>query len=76
MQRSQDISKAVEDLQQQYQFQTLLQDNKLDKNMKKALAIMFCASNTREKVNIDENIIDAEDYLDENKAEDNNLITD
>ena len=37
---------------------------------------MFCAGNTREKVNIDENIIDAEDYLDNNMAGDNNLATD
>ena len=37
---------------------------------------MFCAGNTRKKVNIDENIINAEDYLDDNMTEDNNLATD
>ena len=36
---------------------------------------MFCTGNTREKVNIDKNIIDAKDYLDNNIARDNNLAT-
>ena len=65
----------MEDLKQQHQFQILLQDNQLDKDMKKALAIMFYASNVK-KVNIDKNIIDAEDYLDNNIVENNNLATD
>ena len=37
---------------------------------------MFSAGNTKEKVNIDEDIIDAEDYLDDNMARDNNLSID
>ena len=37
---------------------------------------MFCASNAREEVNIDKSIIDAEDYLNNNMAEDNNLLID
>ena len=75
-QRSQDILKKVKDLRQQHQFQILLQDNQLDEDIKKALAIMFCAGNAREKVNIDKDIINAENYLDDNIAEDNNLATD
>ena len=53
----------------------MLQDNQLDKNVKKALAVMFCAGNAREKVNIDENIINAKDYLDNHIAGNNNLAT-
>ena len=37
---------------------------------------MFCAGNARKKVNIDENIINAEDYLDNYMAGNNNLATD
>ena len=37
---------------------------------------MFCVGNTREKVNIDEYVINAEDYLDDNIVKDNNLATD
>ena len=37
---------------------------------------MFCAGNAREEVNIDEDIINAEDYLDDNMTENNNLATD
>ena len=37
---------------------------------------MFCAGNARKKVNIDKNIINAEDYLNDNMAGDNNLATD
>ena len=76
MQRSHDISKGVEDLRQQHQFQTLLQDNQLDKDVKKALAVIFCAGNAREEVNIDEDIINTDDDLDDNMVADNNLATD
>ena len=76
MQRSQDIPKKMENLRWQHQFQTLQQDNQLDENIKKALAVMFCAGNAREKVNINEDIIDAEDYLNDNMAGNNNLATD
>ena len=41
---------------------------------KKALAVIFCASNAKKKINIDKDIINDEDYLDNNMAEDNNLI--
>ena len=54
----------------------MLQDNQLDKDMKKALAIIFYTGNTRKKVNIDENIIDAENYINDNMIGDNNLATD
>ena len=62
-------------MQQQHQFQTLLQVNQLDKNMKKALVVMFCASNAKKEVNIDKNIINAEDYLANGMARDNSLAT-
>ena len=75
-QRSQDILKGVEDLRQQHQFQTLLQDDQLDKDVKKDLAVMFCAGNAKEEVNIDEDIINAEDYLDDDMARNSNLATD
>ena len=74
-QRSQDILKKVEDSRQQHQFQILLQDNQLDKNVKKALAVMFCTGNTRKEVNIDKDIINAENYLDDNITNNNNLAT-
>ena len=75
-QRSQNILKKVEDSQQQYQFQLLLQDNQLNKDIIKALTVIFCAGNTKKKVNIDKNIINAEDYLNNNTTKDNNLATD
>ena len=43
--------------------------------MKKTLVIIFCTGNAREEVNIDEDIIDAKDYLNDNIARDNNLAT-
>ena len=73
MQKSQDTPKKMEDSRQQHHFQHLLQDSQLDENVKKALAIMFCAGNARKEVNIDKNIIDAENYLDNDMAGDNNL---
>ena len=36
---------------------------------------MFCTSNAKKKVNIDENIINAKDYLDDDMAGNNNLAT-
>ena len=63
-------------MQQQHQFQTLLQDNQLDEDVKKALAVIFCTDNAREKINIDEDIINAKDYLDNIMARDRNLATD
>ena len=75
-QRSQNILKRVENSRQQHQFQTLLQNNQLDKDIKKALAVIFCDSNAKKEVNIDKDIIDADDYLDNDIAGDNNLATD
>ena len=37
---------------------------------------MFCAGNAKEKININKNIINAENYLDDNIAGNNNLTTD
>ena len=51
----------MKDLRQQHQYQTLLQDDQLDKNMKKALTVIFC---TNKSINVDKDIIDANDYLD------------
>ena len=44
--------------------------------MRKVLVVMFYTGNTRKEVNIDKNIINAEDYLDNNMVWDNKLITD
>ena len=71
-QRFQDIFKKIEDLRQQHQFQTLLQDDQLDKNVKKALAVIFYTGNT----DADKDIINAKNYLDDNIAENNNLAID
>ena len=46
---SQNFLKNIEDLQQQHQFQILLQDHQLDKNIKKALAVTFCVNNAINK---------------------------
>ena len=54
----------------------MLQDNQLDKDMKKTLAVMFCIGNTREKINFDKDIINAKGYLANDIAENNNLTID
>ena len=41
--------------------------------MNKTLAVIFCVNNARKEVNIDKNIINAENYLDDNMAKNNNL---
>ena len=61
--KSQDIPKKVEDLRQQHYFQTLLQDDKLNKNVKKALVIIFCTGNTNEGPNRNKNISSDNNYL-------------
>ena len=63
-QKSQNISKKVENLLQQHQFQTLLQNDQLDKNMKKILMVMFYIGNTNENLNTNKNIININNYLD------------
>ena len=46
--RSQDLPKRFDDSRQQHQFQTLLQADQLDDNVKKALAVAFCVNTTAE----------------------------
>ena len=41
---SQDLPKGIKDSKQQHQFQTLLQNHQLDKDIKKALAVTFCVN--------------------------------
>ena len=52
---SQDLSKSIEDLRQQHQFQTLLQSHQLGDDVKKALAVAFCVNITNEAI---DNVID------------------
>ena len=54
-------------MRQQHQFQTLLQNDQLNKNMKKALIVMFYTGNINESLNADKNIIDVNNYLDKEK---------
>ena len=71
--QSQDLPKGIEDLQQQHQFQILLQNHQLDKDVKKVLAVTFCVNTTikegvNETVNANEEneeIIDVEKFSDE-----------
>ena len=42
--RSQDLPKGFEDIREQHQFQTLLQEHQLDDDIRKALAVVFCAN--------------------------------
>ena len=58
---AQDRPKGFEDSRQQHQFQTLLKADKLDDNVKKALAVIFCANE------VDEDKVDKEkiDEIDE-----------
>ena len=48
---SQDLPKGIKDLRQQYQFQTLLQDHQLNKDIKKALAVTFYVNTANETIN-------------------------
>ena len=41
----------------------MLQENQLDKIVKKTLAVIFCAGNTNENSNMDEDITNVNDYL-------------
>ena len=47
----------------------MLQNNQLDKDVKKTLTVIFYTDNAREKINIDKNIINAKDYLNNNMAQ-------
>ena len=74
---SQDKPRGVDDSQSQEQFQTLLKADQLDDDIKKALAVIFCANEIDEvdevdevdeddvvsEVEKDENIVDARDYM-------------
>ena len=57
IQKSQNIPKMVENLRQQHQFQTLIQDKELDKNVKKVSLIIFCTSNNNNKFNANKKIV-------------------
>ena len=69
---SQDKPKGVDDSQSREQFQTLLRASQLDNDIKKALAVMFCANevdvdsevdvDVDSKDEKDENIVDVRDY--------------
>ena len=74
---SQDKPKGVDDSQSQEQFQTLLKADQLDNDIKKALAVIFCANKVDEvdEVDVDseidvdsevqknEDIVDVRDYI-------------
>ena len=49
--QSQNLPKSIIDLKQQYQFQTLIQDHQLDKDVKKALAIIFYVNTANKAIN-------------------------
>ena len=63
--QSQNLPKGIEDLQQQHQFQILLQNHQLDKDIKKILSVMFCV-NTANKA-IDNAVDKTVDINKENK---------
>ena len=48
--QSQNLLKDIKDSQQQYQFQTLLQDHQLDKDIKKVLVVTFCVNTINKDV--------------------------
>ena len=67
---SQDRPRGFEDSRQQHQFQTLLKADQLDDNVKKALAVIFCANEVDEADEVDEDdevgnkdIVDVRDYM-------------
>ena len=53
----------------------MLQNNQLNKNMKKTLAVMFCVDNTNEDSNADKNIINTNDYLNKKNLVQNKNLT-
>ena len=72
---AQDRPKGFDNSRQQHQFQTLLKADQLDHNVRKALAVIFCANEVDEVDEIDEideveevdeveneNIVDVKDY--------------
>ena len=89
--QSQDLPKSIEDSQQQHQFQTLLQDHQLDKDIKKALAVIFCVNiaigegvnnkgvnrivDGNEKNKENEEIIDVKEFSNKFSGTDNSFST-
>ena len=67
---SQDRPKEFDDSHQQHQFQTLLKADQLDDDVKKALAVVFCANEANEVDEVDEvenkDIVDVRDYINQN----------
>ena len=63
---SQDRPKRFDDSRQQHQFQTLLKADQLDDNVKKALAVVFCANKANKTNEASEvNKVDEVDKIDE-----------
>ena len=62
---SQDKPKDINDSQSQEQFQTLLKADQLDDDIKKALAVIFCANEVDEVDGVDEDEVDEVDEVDE-----------
>ena len=67
---AQDRPKGVDNSRQQHQFQTLLKTDQLDDNVRKALAVIFCANKVDQVDEVDEadevenkNIVDVKDYM-------------
>lgn len=81
---SQNFPNDIKNLRQQHQFQTLLQDHQLDKDVKKALAVTFFVNTANETINkaIDnkvdkivdgnEDIINVEKHLDKFSGNEDN----
>lgn len=64
--RSQDMPKGFDDSRPQHQFQTLLRADQLDDDVKKALAVIFCANTTAEDgINAIEDNVDNVDDVDD-----------
>ena len=71
---SQDKPKGIDNSRQQHQFQTLLKANQLDDDIKKALAVVFCANKANKANEMDEvdevDEVDKVDEVDEIENED------
>ena len=65
---AQDRPKGFDDSRQQHQFQTLLKADQLDDDVRKTLAVIFCANEVDEVDEVDE--IDEVDEVDEVEDED------
>ena len=65
--QSQDLPKGIEDLRQQHQFQMLLYDHQLDKDIKKALVVTFCVNRAIDEGVDDKSVDEIVDRTEENK---------